>query len=97
MLTLAAKCRAYLIAAVASPVAIVACTYFYQSLAHRAFWGGLDPADDAARSAGAMMGFAEIGQLVVALIIGCVVGLLLAWRAWWLYSHRTESSQESPV
>lgn len=49
------------------------------SSSHADFWNGLDISDDAGRNAGAMMGAAEGGMILVSLVTGFLLGLGLSF------------------
>ena len=65
----------YAILSVGCPFATLGGALVYQSFAHATFWKSLTPDESAA---GALMGFAEIMQLLLVSVVGCLVGLGLA-------------------
>ena len=50
----------------------------YQATTNGAFWQSLTLGEDASNNAGAMMGIAEIVELMLSLFAGCFVGLAFA-------------------
>lgn len=68
---------AYGILSLVCPIFAVCVTLAYQAFDHAAFWDSMSSDESAA---GAMMALAEVGQLILATIIGCLVGLVTAIR-----------------
>lgn len=63
-------------AAVAILCPILAITFaIFINLQHTVFWNELNPAGDASRMAGAMMGAAEGILLMLSLFVGCLLGV----------------------
>jgi hypothetical protein len=65
----------YAVLSLAPPIIAFLATLTYQSVANSAFWSSITPEYSAA---GAMMGFAEIVQLILFTMIGCFIGMIFA-------------------
>jgi hypothetical protein len=74
------KATLYGVASIACPVLFVACGAIYNHLSNRAFWSELTPGDTN-NAAGAMMAFAEVGNLTISFLVGSGFGLLLGIRS----------------
>jgi hypothetical protein len=81
--------RGYSFASIALPLLSAGSIYVYQSITRAGFWASLDRTDDAARFAGAMMAVSQIGQMVVVVGIGCVLGMLCAIRGFQVGAGKT--------
>jgi hypothetical protein len=65
----------YGLASLACPIVALGATLAYQAAMHRSFWSS-DPS--APSTAGALMAFTEVIQMIVATGVGCTVGLIFA-------------------
>jgi len=62
------------------PVLIVGAVLAFQAVAYPSIPSPSDPQDDADRHAAVLMVFAEVGQLLIATTVGCLLGVILAIR-----------------
>ena len=65
----------YVVLSFAAPVVALLVTFTYQSITNYSFYQSLTRDES---FAGAMMGFAEVVQLMLFTLIGCLVGIIFA-------------------
>lgn len=68
----------YALVSFACPIVAFFAMDLYQSTINADFWQSLVPGDDSSNTAGALMGFVEVIQLIYSLLAGCFVGLVFS-------------------
>src|SRR5262245_37155055 len=71
----------YSISSIVCPFLAFIAIWTYQSMAHSEFWKSISSGQDPDHAAGAMMAFVEVVQMIVALTIGCLVGVMLGLKS----------------
>lgn len=70
----------YIIISFICPIVAVAGMRFYQWIGNSDYWSSLTPEYSAA---GALLGFVEVIQVIFALLLGCIIGLVFAGLYFW--------------
>ena len=73
----------YALISFACPFVAFAIIGIYQEYEYAEFWQSLVPGNDASNNAGAMMAFAGVIEMILAVLIGCVIGIFFAGLSLW--------------
>lgn len=76
----------YALVSVACPFIALALISIYQEYSYEWYWQLTEkpgPLDDAEKNAGALMGFVMFIQLLMAVMVGCTIGLVFAALSIW--------------
>lgn len=83
--------------ALVCPVVAFSATLIYQWFAYSDFWNSLPQDNESTtHAAGAMMGFAEVVQIIFFTAIGCLVGVVFAGISIWLWFKQRASHKLMP-